>query len=54
MSRHPPKGCPSVDVRKEWQAIMDYLSKLPVKKGSNLPVVPVDARAAETRAIKVK
>jgi len=39
---------------KEWQAIMDYLCKLPVKKGSKLPVVPVDARAAEVRAIKVK
>jgi 5'-nucleotidase/UDP-sugar diphosphatase len=39
---------------KEWQAIMDYLCKLPVKEGSNIPVVPVDARAAEVRAIKVK
>jgi 5'-nucleotidase / UDP-sugar diphosphatase len=38
---------------KEWQAIMDYLFKLPVKKGSKLPVVPVDKRAAEIRAIKV-
>lgn len=38
---------------KEWQAIMDYLCKLPVKKGSSLPIVPVDKRAAEVRAIKV-
>ena len=38
---------------KEWQAIMDYLCKLPVKKGSKLPVVPVDKRAAEVRAIKI-
>jgi 5'-nucleotidase / UDP-sugar diphosphatase len=38
---------------KEWQAIMDYLRKLPVKKGSKLPVVPVDMRAAEVRAIKL-
>jgi 5'-nucleotidase / UDP-sugar diphosphatase len=38
---------------KEWQAIMDYLAKLPVKKGSKLTVVPVDKRAAEVRAIKV-
>jgi 5'-nucleotidase/UDP-sugar diphosphatase len=30
---------------KEWQAIMDYLS--------TLPVIPVDERAAEVRAIKV-
>ena len=39
---------------KEWQAIMDHLRKLPVKKGSELPIVPVDARAAEVRAMKVK
>jgi len=38
---------------KEWQAIMDYLCKLPVKNGSKLPVVPVDERAAEVRAIKL-
>lgn len=37
---------------KEWQAIMDYLHKLPVKEGEKLPVVPVDERAAEVRAIK--
>ena len=36
---------------KEWQAIMDYLRTLPAKKGE-LPVIPVDARAAEVRAIK--
>ena len=38
---------------KEWQAIMDYLHDLPVIKGSDLPVVPVDERAAEVRAIIV-
>jgi 5'-nucleotidase len=38
---------------KEWQAIMDYLRDLPVKKKSELPVIPVDERAAEVRAIKV-
>jgi len=38
---------------KEWQAIMDYLRKLPVKKPGELPVIPVDERAAEVRAIKV-
>jgi 5'-nucleotidase/UDP-sugar diphosphatase len=37
---------------KEWQAIMDHLRTLPAKKGE-LPVIPVDARAAEVRAIKV-
>ena len=42
----------SVTEIKEWQAIMDYLSNLPVKKGSKLPMVPVDARAEEVRAIK--
>jgi len=38
---------------KEWQAIMDYLRKLPVKKGEKLPIVPVDARASEVRAIRI-
>ena len=38
---------------KEWQAIMDHLRSLPVKKPGELPVIPVDARAAEVRAIKV-
>jgi 5'-nucleotidase/UDP-sugar diphosphatase len=38
---------------KEWQAIMDYLRKLPVKKGDKLPIIPMDARAAEIRAIRI-
>jgi len=38
---------------KEWQAIMDYLRNLPVKNAGELPVIPVDARAAEMRAIAV-
>jgi 5'-nucleotidase / UDP-sugar diphosphatase len=38
---------------KEWQAIMDHLRSLPVKKPGDLPVIPVDARAAETRAIRI-
>lgn len=38
---------------KEWQSIMDYLRDLPVKKKGELPVIPVDERAAEVRAIKV-
>jgi 5'-nucleotidase / UDP-sugar diphosphatase len=37
---------------KEWQAIMDHLRKLPVKTPGELPVIPVDERAAEVRAIK--
>jgi|WetSurMetagenome_2_1015567.scaffolds.fasta_scaffold04110_6 5'-nucleotidase / UDP-sugar diphosphatase len=37
---------------KEWQAIMDYLSSLPIKSKGELPVIPLDARAAEVRAIK--
>ncbi len=37
---------------KEWQAIMDHLRSLPAKKGE-LPVIPVDERANEVRAIKV-
>jgi 5'-nucleotidase len=38
---------------KEWQAIMDHLRRLPVTKPGELPVIPVDDRAAEVRAIKV-
>jgi len=38
---------------KEWQAIMDHLRSLPVKKKGELPTIPVDERAAEVRAIKV-
>jgi 5'-nucleotidase/UDP-sugar diphosphatase len=38
---------------KEWQAIMDYLRKLPVTAKGKLPAIPVDERAAEVRAIKV-
>lgn len=37
---------------KEWQAIMDHLRSLPVKVKGELPVIPVDERAAEVRAIK--
>jgi 5'-nucleotidase/UDP-sugar diphosphatase len=38
---------------KEWQAVMDHLRALPVKSGGKLPVIPVDERAAEVRAIKL-
>ena len=38
---------------KEWQAIMDHLRRLPVKTPDELPVIPVDERATEVRAIKV-
>ena len=61
----PPPGtidASSIDVEtgqhagreiKEWQAIMDFLRNLPITKTGELPVIPVDARAAEIRAIKV-
>ena len=38
---------------KEWQAIMDHLRRLPVKTMGELPMIPVDERAAEIRAIRV-
>ena len=37
---------------KEWQAIMDHLGALPVKIPRELPVKPIDERAAEVWAIK--
>jgi len=37
---------------KDWQAIMDHLRNLPVKSKGELPVIPVDERAAEVRAIR--
>ena len=36
---------------KEWQAIMDHLRAMPVKRKGALPTVVADARAAEVRAI---
>ena len=38
---------------KEWQAIMDHLRRLPVTTPGDLPIVPVDERAAEVRTIKM-
>jgi 5'-nucleotidase len=38
---------------KEWQAIMDHLRALPAKSPGELPIIPVDGRAAEVRAIRV-
>lgn len=46
-------GMSTVHEIKEWQAIMDHLRALPVASEGELPVIPVDARAAEVRAIKV-
>jgi 5'-nucleotidase/UDP-sugar diphosphatase len=37
---------------KEWQAIMDHIRRLPVKNKGELPIIPVDARAAEVRGIR--
>jgi 5'-nucleotidase / UDP-sugar diphosphatase len=45
-------GMNAVHEIKEWQAIMDHLRALPVKNPGELPVIPVDERAAEVRAIK--
>jgi 5'-nucleotidase/UDP-sugar diphosphatase len=44
-------GAGAVREIKEWQAIMDHLRSLPVKEAGDLPVIPVDERAAEVRAI---
>ena len=45
-------GSGAVQEIKEWQAIMDHLRSLPVKNQGELPVIPVDERANEVRAIK--
>ena len=45
------RGGKDVHEIKEWQAIMDHLRGLPSKGTGQLPVVPVDGRAAEVRAI---
>jgi 5'-nucleotidase/UDP-sugar diphosphatase len=45
-------GAGAVREIKEWQAIMDHLRSLPAKSQGELPVIPVDERAAEVRAIK--
>jgi len=42
----------AVNEIKEWQAIMDHLRSLPVKNKGELPMIPVDERAGEVRAIK--
>jgi 5'-nucleotidase len=50
LSHEPGKG--AIQEIKEWQAIMDHLRNLPVKNPGELPVIPVDERAAEVRAIE--
>jgi 5'-nucleotidase/UDP-sugar diphosphatase len=45
-------GNGAVQEIKEWQAIMDHLRSLPVKTKGELPVIPVDERAAEVRGIR--
>ena len=42
----------SVREIKEWQAIMDHIRNLPAKTHGELPMIPVDERASEVRAIK--
>ena len=46
-------GKDAVNEIKEWQAIMDHIRSLPVKSKGELPVIPVDERANEVRAIKM-
>jgi 5'-nucleotidase len=46
-------GKSAVQEIKEWQAIMDHLRALPAKTPGELPIIPVDERATEVRAIKV-
>jgi len=38
---------------KEWQAIMEHLRSFPAKSKGELPIVSIDKRAAEVRAINV-
>jgi 5'-nucleotidase / UDP-sugar diphosphatase len=38
---------------KEWQAIMDFMRSLPVSKQGEIPLIPVDERSSEVRAINV-
>jgi 5'-nucleotidase len=45
-------GKDAVQEIKEWQAIMDHLRSLPAKDPGELPIIPVDERAAEVRAIR--
>jgi 5'-nucleotidase len=45
-------GTSAIREIKEWQAIMDHLRSLPAKNKGELPVIPVDERAAEVRAIQ--
>lgn len=46
------EGNSAVHEIKEWQAIMDHLRNLPSKNEGELPIIPVDERAAEVRAIQ--
>ncbi len=39
-------GTGAVREIKEWQAIMDHLRSLPAKNPGELPMIPVDERAA--------
>jgi len=43
----------SVREIKEWQSIMNHLRRLPVAVVGELPVIPVDDRASEVRAIDI-
>jgi 5'-nucleotidase/UDP-sugar diphosphatase len=45
-------GKDAVHEIKEWQAIMDHLRSLPAKSPGELPMIPLDERAMEARAIR--
>lgn len=38
---------------KEWEAIMQHLQALPAESAGSLPIIPTDARARESRFIRV-
>jgi 5'-nucleotidase len=46
-----PAGGPAET--KEWQAIMQHLQALPTLAPGELPVVPTDARAGESRFVRL-
>ncbi len=45
-------GKDAVSEIKEWQAIMDFLCRLPIKGEGKLPIISIDEKALEIRALK--
>jgi len=50
---HAAGAAPSLEI-KEWQAIMDYLKRLPPKNDRGISVLAMDEGATEIRAINVR